>query len=43
MSASEALRVRSYIQHAVEAIQRVADYTAGLDEAGFQLQRFSRA
>lgn len=35
MSAPEASRVRSFLQHAVEAIQRVADYTAGLDEAGF--------
>ena len=35
MSAPEASRLRSFLQHAVEAIQRVADYTAGLDETGF--------
>ncbi|MDR6856605.1 DUF86 domain-containing protein [Variovorax guangxiensis] len=35
MSAPEASRVRSFLQHAVEAIQRVANYTSGLNEAGF--------
>ena len=35
MTVPEAFRLRSFLQHAVEAIHRVADYTAGLDEAGF--------
>jgi hypothetical protein len=32
---AEASRLRSFLQHAVKAIQRVADYTAGLDETSF--------
>jgi uncharacterized protein with HEPN domain len=35
MSATETSRLRAFVQHAVEAIHRVAEYTAGLDEAGF--------
>jgi uncharacterized protein with HEPN domain len=35
MSAVETSRIRAFLQHAVEAIHRVAEYTAGLDEAGF--------
>lgn len=33
---SEDMRIRDFLQHVVEATQRIAEYTAGLDGADFR-------
>jgi len=42
MSRSEALRVADYLQHILEAIGNIGDYTAGLDLAAFMADRKTR-
>ena len=36
MSRKDSLRIADFLQHILEAVDNIADYTAGMDEAAFK-------
>lgn len=42
MSRADPLRLPDYLQHILEAIGNIQDYTAGMDQAAFMADRKTR-